>query len=630
VSFLDKINSPADLKELSKEHLPALAQEIRDFLIDSVSVTGGHLGPSLGVVELTLALHYLYETPKDKFIWDVGHQAYIHKMLTGRRDQFNTLRQLGGISGFPHITESKHDAMTVGHASTSISAALGMAHARDLTKKDGDIFAIIGDGALTGGLALEALNNLGHSKTKMTIILNDNEMSIAPNVGGLSKYLTKIITDKKYNRLKSTIWDLLDHLPKVGKPLQEVAHNIDDAVKKVITPGKFFEDMGINYIGPVDGHNFEELLAVLKFAKEESNGPLLIHVLTQKGRGYTPAEDNATKFHGVGSFKKDTGEIIKSSGGHPSWSAVFGDTLSEIVEDDRSVVAVTAAMPDGTGLGNFRKKYPEQLIDVGIAEGHAVTFAAGLSLNGIKPVVAIYSTFLQRAYDHIMHDVALESLNVVFAIDRAGVVGNDGPTHHGGFDISFLRTIPNLTILTPSCGNELRTMLKSAIYEIDGPVAIRYPRGNVPDSVSTEKIEVQSEFKPHIIKKGKSILLVSVGNFLEDVKIVCSLLEKEDFNPTILDLRCVKPLDKDSFEKLFSENETVISFEHNTIVGGAGTSLKEISAELVEEKKLTSAPNFLALGYPDSFVTQGNMNELMVEMDLTPEKMSERIIKFIK
>lgn len=630
MSLLSKINSPEDLKKIPVEQLPGVAQEIRDFLIDSVSKTGGHLGPSLGVVELTIAMHYVFSTPHDKFIWDVGHQAYPHKIITGRREQFHTLRQYKGISGFPHITESEHDALTVGHASTSISAALGMAKARDLKGGNEDVIAVIGDGALTGGLAFEALNNLGNSKTKMTVILNDNEMSIAPNVGAVSKYLTKIMTDKNMHKLKDDVWHLFDAVPKLGKTLQSVAHNAEEAVKRVVTPGKFFEDLGVKYIGPIDGHDLHSLMEVLDFAKNENDGPLLIHVLTQKGKGYHPAEQNATKFHGIGSFEKDTGEVIKSSSSKKSYSAVFGETLSRIAANDEDIVAVTAAMPDGTGLAGFRDQFPGRLFDVGIAEGHAVTFSAGLALNGLKPVVAVYSTFIQRAFDHIVHDIALENLNVVICLDRAGVVGNDGPTHHGAFDMSFLRTIPNLTILAPSCGEELQKMLYYAIYEIDGPVVIRYPRGSVPESELPEVVDRSFDLKPvdKSITDGDT-LLISSGHFYPIVEKAVEKLREDSINVSFSDARVVKPLDSKSYLDYFKKYKNIITFEQNSAMGGFGSAVLEEASKLYDSGLIDTIPNIVTIGYPDKFITQGSVDELMVELNFTPNEIADKVQKII-
>jgi len=631
MDLLSTIKSPADLKKLTPDQFPQLAHEMREFLIDSVSQTGGHLAPSLGVIELTIVMHYLFETPKDKFIWDVGHQAYPHKMITGRTDQFDTLRKYNGISGFPHITESEHDALTVGHASTSISGALGYARGRDIKGGNENVIAVIGDGALTGGLAYEALNNLGHSNTKMTVILNDNEMSIAPNVGGVSKYLTKIITDKKFNKLKDNIWNMLEKMPKVGKPIQSAVHNLEEAAMRVITPGKFFEDMGISYIGPVDGHNYEELTAVLKYARDESHGPLLIHVLTQKGKGYHPAENNKPKFHGIGSFHKDTGEVVKGSGpSNKSYSACFGDALCKLAANDSTIAAITAAMPDGTGLSGFRDQFPERFFDVGIAEGHGVTFSAGLALSGIKPVVAVYSTFLQRAYDHMIHDVALENLNVVFAIDRAGVVGNDGPTHHGCLDLSYLRSIPNMTVLAPSNGTELQNMLYAALYEIDGPVAIRFPRGNVPETQLPSDFTKGLPYNPVELVKGSKTLLLSAGHFLPIVEGTQACLKEAGIETALWDAQTVKPLDSDAYATLCSDFNTIVTFEQNSIRGGFGSGVLEIASELFEAGKIKRIPKILPIGYPDDFITQGSMDELMVDIDFTPELLAVRIQNFLK
>ncbi|ERP39296.1 1-deoxy-D-xylulose-5-phosphate synthase [Chitinivibrio alkaliphilus] len=634
MSLLDTITSPQDLKELSTKDLPALATEIREFLIHSVSKTGGHIAPSLGVVELTLALHYLFDSPKDKFIWDVGHQAYTHKIITGRKEQFFTLRQYNGISGFPHITESPHDALTVGHASTSISASLGMAFARDLRKETHNIVSVIGDGAMTGGLAYEGLNNLGHSNTNMIVILNDNEMSIAPNVGGMSTYLTKIITDKRYTRLKSNIWNTLDQIPaSLGKKLQHLGHSIDDNLKKAFTPGKLFEDMGIKYLGPIDGHNFEELFHVLTYARDENKGPLLIHTLTKKGKGYEPAEINATKFHGIGSFDIESGEVRKeSSQKTPSWSSIFGSTLLEIARKDARVLAITAAMPNGTGLETFEKELPQQLIDVGIAEQHGATFSAGLALAGQKPVFALYSSFLQRAFDQIIHDIALEKLNVVFAIDRAGLVGADGPTHHGAFDLSYLTTIPNCTILTPSSAEDLKDMLYSALYEIEGPVFIRYPRGTTPAAPPAYAPQGKKEFLPQQVKTlpGAKVLLLPVGDFLPTACAVQEKLHSAGILSDVTSLRCVKPLPHDRLYSLFSAYDTVITLENNSLINGAGAQLLQVLQQGAHRGALSHVPKLLSYGYPDRFIDQGTQEELLQELGLAPDPLTEKIIQDIR
>lgn len=624
MSLLENINSVADLKEIPVGKLPELAQEIRDFLIDSVSKTGGHIGPSLGVVELAIALHYVYESPKDKIVWDVGHQAYAHKILTGRKDRFSTLRQYGGISGFPHTTESEHDAVTTGHASTSISAALGLAKARDLQKKEGEVVAVIGDGSLTGGLAFEGLNNLGHSKTRMCVILNDNEMAIANNVGALSKYLTKIITAKKYNALKTNIWDRLENFAgDLGKKVQSTIHDISKAAKQLIVPGGLFEDLGLRYIGPVDGHNLDELIAVLKYAREENEKPLLIHVMTQKGKGYAHAEADKERFHGLGAFDKNTGEPLSS--GEDSWSSIFGKEMMTLAEKDEKVVAITAAMPDGTGLSEFAEKFSERLFDVGIAEGHAVSFAAGLALNGIKPVVAMYSTFLQRAYDHIIHDVALDNLHVVFAIDRAGIVGADGPTHHGAFDLSFLRTVPNAVILTPATAEDLKFMLKYALSELSCPVFIRYPRAVAPLGKAINKMEELEE-----VKSGKKICILSVGHFLTAALETAQLLEERKISASVISVKQVKPLTKELYSEIFKKFDYIVLCEENTIIGGYCSAVLEIAEDLLEEKKITKLPKFIRAAYPDCFIDQGSVAELAKDLNLSPRQLADRIFSLMK
>ena len=625
MSLLENINSPADLKKLPVENLAQLALEIREFLIDSVSKTGGHIGPSLGVVELTIALHYVYDSPNDKIVWDVGHQAYAHKLLTGRKDRFSTLRQYGGISGFPHTTESKHDAVTTGHASTSISVALGLAKSRDLLKKGGDVVAVIGDGSLTGGLAFEGLNNLGHSKTKMCVILNDNEMAIANNVGAVSKYLTKIITDKKYNALKVGAWNRLENsFGGFGKKIQKTMHNFSKSVKQVFIPGGLFEDLGLRYIGPVDGHNFAELIPILKYARDHNSAPLLIHVLTQKGKGYVHAEADKEKFHGLSAFDKNTGELFSSD--ENTWSEVFGTRITELAQNDEKIAAITAAMPDGTGLSGFAEKFPERFFDVGIAEEHAVSFAAGLALNGMKPVVAVYSTFLQRAFDQIVHDVALDNLHVVFAIDRAGIVGADGSTHHGSFDLSFLRTIPNTVILTPATGADLKFMLKYALYELNCPVFIRYPRGIAPQN-DTEKDKME-EFAE--VKNGKKVCIFAAGHFLQSALDTAELLETKEISACVISVKQVKPLTKELYSAIFKKFDYIVLCEENTIVGGYCSAVLEMTEELLEEKKIAKSPKFIRVAYPDCFINQGKAAELAKDMEMSPKQVADKIISVMR
>ena len=480
--ILQKIDSPLDLKKLSLDELRLLAEELRQIIIQTVSVNGGHLASSLGVIEITIALHYVFNTPKDKIIWDVGHQSYSHKLLTGRKNRFSTIRKENGLSGFPKIEESEYDAFGTGHSSTSISAALGIIEGRDINKENFKVIAVIGDGAMTGGLAFEGLNNAGHLKKDLIVILNDNEMSISPNVGALSAYMNRILTGEFYRKLKKETKSFLEGIPKVGGQMAKIAQKAEETIKGLLLPGVLFEELGFDYVGPIDGHNTELLIETFKRIKT-STSPTLIHVITKKGKGYEFSEKNPCSFHGVGPFELETGSQI-SSKNSISYSSAFGNFLSDLAENDQRIIAVSAAMKEGTGLNCFAEKFPDRFFDVGIAEPHAVTFAAGLASRGLKPVVAIYSTFLQRAYDEIVHDVCLQKLPVIFAIDRAGIVGEDGPTHHGLFDISYLRHIPNLVFMSPKDGAELKQMLEFAI-KYQGPSAIRYPRGKVPDNLIT-------------------------------------------------------------------------------------------------------------------------------------------------
>jgi 1-deoxy-D-xylulose-5-phosphate synthase len=620
--IIDLIDSPADIRKLPVEKLPLLADEIRDLMIESVSHTGGHLAPSLGTVELTIALHYCFNTPEDKLVWDVGHQAYAHKILTGRKDRFKQLRQFGGISGFPRISESQYDAISVGHASTSISGALGLAVGRDILKQNHSIVAIIGDGALGGGLALEGLNNLGSSSTNMTIVLNDNEMSISKNVGALSRYLTRVITDKRYNKIKAEIWDLLGNT-NVGKSIRSIVKGIDDALKHIVIPGKLFEDMGLRYIGPVDGHNVSEMIEVLRSVQTLSS-PRLVHVLTKKGKGYSFAENDSTKFHGIGGFSRSTGESIKSSSA-PSYSEVFGNSLVEFAKENTKIIAITAAMRDGTKLNEFSRIYPDRFFDVGIAESHAVTFAAGLALKGLTPVVALYSTFLQRAYDQIMHDVALDNLHVVFCVDRAGLVGDDGPTHHGMFDLSFLRTVPGAVIMAPRDESELRNMLFTAVNQINGPVFIRYPRGCGTGVKIPESPRVIEICEPEIIKTGSELALVSIGDFFGIAEKTCASLASKGIDATFVDAKFAKPLDRKFYRALFTNHKYIAVFENNSITGGFGSGLIELAQEL----DLDKPPRILRFGLPDMFVGHGDLEHLHKEAGLDSETVLSRIITML-
>jgi len=627
VKFLDSIQSPADLRKLPPDALPHLAREIRELMIDVVSTTGGHLAPSLGTVELTIALHYAYNTPIDKIVWDVGHQAYAHKILTGRRDRFATLRQFGGISGFPRISESDYDAVSAGHASTSISVALGLARGRDLLRQNHAVVAVIGDGAMSGGLSFEGLNNLGSGGTNLTVVLNDNEMSISHNVGALSRYFTRVITDKRYYKIKAEIWDLLGKLPNVGKGIRTVVHGIDDSLKHLLIPGKLFQDLGIRYLGPIDGHDINAMLEVFNSIKEFSNEPVLVHIITKKGKGFRFAEENAIKFHGVGCFSKTTGEVIRAKNGTPtpSYSEVFGATLSEIAANRPEVVAITAAMRDGTGLARFSKAFPDRFFDVGIAESHAVTFAAGLALKGLRPVVALYSTFLQRAFDQIVHDVALDNLPVVFCIDRAGLVGDDGPTHHGAFDLSFLRIIPGIVIMAPRDEEQFRHMLNTALSYDKGPSFIRYPRGCGPGAPVDSPLKTLPIGVSEVVVEGSEVAIVAVGDFVHLALRAREKLSEKGIHPAIIDPRFIKPLDNDRFSRLWSEFSCIVTLENNTIEGGFGSALLSLAAE----SGAKNLPRFLRLGLPDRFIQHGDLDQLLSALALDPVSLANRIQKFI-
>jgi 1-deoxy-D-xylulose-5-phosphate synthase len=625
VKFLDSIQSPADLRKFPPDALPHLAKEIREFMIDVVSTTGGHLAPSLGTVDLTIALHYAYNTPVDKIVWDVGHQAYTHKILTGRRDRFATLRRYGGISGFPRISESDYDAVSAGHASTSISVALGLARGRDLLKQRHAVVAVIGDGAMSGGLSFEGLNNLGSGGTNLTVVLNDNEMSISRNVGALSGYLTRVITDKRYYKIKSEIWDMLGKLPNVGKSIRSVVHGIDDSLKHLLIPGKLFQDLGIRYLGPIDGHDINAMLEVFNSIQKFSSEPVLVHIITRKGKGYSFAEENATKFHGVGRFSKSTGEIITAPGKTPSYSEVFGTTLCEIAASRPEVVAITAAMRDGTGLAKFSREFPDRFFDVGIAESHAVTFAAGLALKGLRPVVALYSTFLQRSFDQIIHDVALDALPVVFCIDRAGLVGDDGPTHHGAFDLSFLRIIPGAVIMAPRDEEQLRHMLNTALSYDKGPCFIRYPRGSGTGAPLDTPLRLLAIGGSEIVAGGEGVAIVAVGDFVRLALLTRDLLAEKGIRPAIIDPRFIKPLDGGRYADLWRNFPCIVTLENNTIEGGFGSALLSLAADSGAKQ----LPRFLRLGLPDRFIQHGDLDHLLSELALDPASLAARIEKFV-
>lgn len=613
--YLDKINLPEDIKKLNQDELELLCSELRELLIDSVSKTGGHIASNLGVVELTVALHYIFNCPNDKIIWDVGHQAYVHKILTGRKSQMSTLRQLNGLSGFPKREESEYDVFDTGHSSTSISAAIGMARARDLKKEKYEVVAVIGDGALTGGMAFEALNDAGRSNTKLIVILNDNEMSISPNVGGLSTYLGKIRTEPRYLSTKKDVVKILDLIPFGGKRIKKFIKRTKDGIKKmVVSTGMLFEELGFTYMGPIDGHNISELEEALMKA-EKIEGPLLIHVKTTKGKGYKFAEQRPNDFHGVSAFNVETGESLNKSN-IPSYSNVFGNKLCEIAERNKDVVAITAAMTDGTGLKGFSEKYPNRLFDIGIAEQHAVTMSAGLAANGIIPVVALYSSFLQRAYDQVVHDVAMQNLHVIFAIDRAGIIGNDGETHQGIFDSAFLCQIPNMTVITPADYREFESMLDFAVNVHSGPICVRYPRGSSKTEINNSNMKVELG-KGTIVEEGTDITIITSGKMVKTAIDASKILKDKNINAEIINLRFLKPLDGDLILKSSSKTKKVVVVDE-TVQDGS-IALK-INALLPENVKV------LFKTLPDKFIKQGTIDELLKENNLDANSIAADII----
>lgn len=598
---LEKIHEPKDLRALDMAELKGLAQEIRQEMIDVVSKNGGHLAPNLGVVELTLALHRTFDSPRDKIIWDVGHQTYVHKLLTGRLDQFKTLRQYHGLSGFPKRTESPHDCFETGHSSTSISAAIGFSKARDVLSENYHVVAVIGDGAMTGGMAFEALNHAGHSKTNLIVVLNDNEMSISPNVGAMSSYLNRLRTDPRYDKRKADVEYLLKRIPGIGSKVAKAAEKAKDSLKYLLVPGLLFEELGFTYLGPIDGHDQALVEQVLEQAKHKK-GPVLVHVLTHKGKGYGPAEENPDVFHGVGPFEPETGKIIKQPA-PPTYTSVFGDTLCALAKEDPTIVAITAAMPSGTGLNAFAEQFPERFFDVGIAEQHAVTFASGLAFGGLKPVVAIYSTFYQRAYDQVLHDVCLPKSNVVLAIDRAGIVGDDGPTHHGVFDISFFRIIPNLTFMAPKDENELRHLLYTAL-RLDGPVAIRYPRSVGQGVALDEPFKEIPVGKAEVLRDGRDVTLIGVGPMVYTCLLAAQELRHRGVDAAVVNLRYISPLDRDLILHYARLTKHLITIEDHVLSGGMGSAI----LELLEEEGLSSVA-VERLGY-SGFVDQGSIPQL--------------------
>jgi len=604
VNFLEKINSPKDLKHLSLPDLPALAAEIREKIVDVVSKNGGHLASSLGAVELTIALHYVFNTPKDKIVWDVGHQTYAHKLLTGRREKFHTIRQYEGLSGFTKRSESPYDTFSTGHSSTSISAGIGVACANCLKGSCSKTIAVIGDGSMTAGLAYEGLNQAGDRRKDLIVILNDNEMSIAKNVGALSSLLSRTFSAKKVQNLKKQVGDFLRSLPKVGQDVYQFAKRSEDSFKSFVTPGMLFEGFNFEYFGPIDGHNLDHLTNILENIKD-LHEPVLLHVITKKGKGYEPAEKNPVFFHGVGCFDVETGECPNKGETVPTYTKVFGKTMIELARADRRVAAVTAAMPEGTGLTEFADTFPDRFFDVGIAEQHGVTFAAGMATEGFRPVVAVYSTFLQRAYDQILHDVCLENLPVTFALDRGGIVGDDGPTHHGLFDLSYLRSLPNMVVMAPKDENELRRMMLTAVQH-DGPVAIRYPRGTAVGVKTDPEITPLPIGKAEVITEGDDVLILAIGNSVsEALRAQERLLEEEGLEATVVNCRFVKPLDAELIASLGRKIPRIITVEENVRQGGFGSAILEcLSDEGVTDFCLER------IGIPDIFVEHGPQNFL--------------------
>ncbi len=599
-----------------------LAEEIRHFLICSVSETGGHLAPNLGVVEMTLAIHKVFNSPVDKIVWDVGHQAYVHKIITGRYSKFSTLRQFDGISGFPKPSESEHDSFGTGHSSTSISAALGMALARDIEGGKNNVIAVIGDGSLTGGQAYEALNHAGHTGTNMIVILNDNEMSIAKNVGAISEYLSKMRTEPSYKKVKKDIEFLLRKIPSIGEHVVRTVERLKDSVRYLLVPGMLFEELGFNYIGPIDGHNLTILTEVLEKAKG-MQGPILIHILTCKGKGYKPAECNPGKFHGVGPYCVETGEVFKS-GNNPTYTSVFGDTLIALAKEDPRIVAITAAMPEGTGLKKFANEFPDRFFDVGIAEQNAVTMAAGMAIRGLKPVVVLYSTFAQRAYDQILHDVCLQKLPVILALDRAGIVGEDGPTHHGVFDYSYLRHLPNLVFMAPKDENELRNMILTAT-KMNGPVALRYPRGSglgVPIDKPCSQLAIGAAEQ---LRRGNDVVFFAAGVMVQPCCQASELLELQGIRAGVVNARFIKPLDEQMLRLLSRDVGIIVTVEDNILAGGFGSAV----LEFINEQNLYGV-KVLRLGFPDQFIEHGKRNQLLEKYGLDGEGIATKVSSFMK
>ena len=615
--IIDNINSVEDVKKLTIEEKKQLAQEIREFIIETVSKTGGHLASNLGVVELTIALHSIFDVPKDKIVWDVGHQTYVHKILTGRKDKLNTIRTLNGLAGFPKVCESECDCFNTGHSSTSISVALGMAKSRDLKQEKNSVIAVIGDGALTGGMALEALNNAASLNTNIIVILNDNEMSISKNVGGISMSLSRLRTKKFYTKSNKYVKSALGKLPKQGKKFIRFIRKIKYSIKQLILPNMLFEDLGFKYLGPVDGHNIEKLEDLLRIAKD-IDGPILIHVITKKGKGYKPAEENPDKFHSSSSFDIETGKPLKEK--KEDYSNTFGKKIVELAKENKNIVAITASMKDGTGLTEFAKEFPERFFDVGIAEQHALGVAAGLASQGLIPIIPIYSSFYQRAYDQVIHDLCIQKLPVIMCVDRAGIVGNDGETHQGIYDLSFFNIVPNLTIMAPKDFKELENMLEFAI-NLKAPVVIRYPKG----SEGKNKVETETEIqlgKAEKINDGQDLTIVAIGKMVDRAIEISKILKEQNINVDLINARFLKPLDEETILNSIIKTKKVITIEDNIIKGGLGSSIEEVII-----KNNIKDIKFKKFGYPDKFIQHGNIEELEKIYKLDTNSIIEEIKK---
>ncbi len=621
---LSKVNYPSDIKQMDITELKQLCKDIREYLVDTISEIGGHFGGGLGTVELTVAVHKVFNTPYDLVVWDTGHQAYPHKILTGRKEALKKIRKFGGISGFLKRSESQYDAFGAGHATTSISAALGMAVGRDLNNEPNrKVIAIIGDGAMTGGMAYEAMNNSGILKSDLIVVLNDNRMSIAPNVWQISNYFTEMIAHPDYNKFKAQIWDLTGKLDAFGDRLRKIAARLESGIKAVVTPGMLFEALGFRYFGPVNGHNLHQLIRIFEHVKT-LKGPILIHAITEKGKGYKPAEGHIQRLHASTPFDKLTGKAYKKEGAPPAYTTIFGNALVEIVKQNPKVVGITGAMPDGTGLDILQKECPKNYFDVGIAEEHAVTFAAGLATQGIIPVVAIYSTFLQRAFDQIIHDVALQKLHVVFVMDRAGLVGADGPTHHGAFDVSYLRFIPGMVIMAPKDEAELRNMLYTAVEYDKGPIALRYPRGSalgVEVKPGFQKIEIG---KAELLKSGEDVALLAFGSMVNYAMIASEKLESQGIHAEVVNMRFAKPLDSALLDDVASRFKKIVTLEENSLIGGFGSGI----VEYFSDKNYKN--DILRIGLPDKFVDHGTQEELHKMLGIDPDGIAKQVAEFIE